>query len=140
ARIGSDKEIESKHICLCTSFIHKVLENGDILIVDQWNLVPTYKFISSNGTVEGSTLIETPDESTNLFTMFSTSILAVYFMLTVDELKKYVKSVEDKNSLPSKILEISKIDDFEKELKDSIKELKDSVKELKDSMKELKNN
>ncbi|KAF0438402.1 transient receptor potential cation channel subfamily a member 1-like [Gigaspora margarita] len=48
-----------------------------------WNLVPTYKFISSNGTV-GETLIETPDDNTNLFTMFSTSILAVYFMLTGD--------------------------------------------------------
>ncbi|RIB19437.1 hypothetical protein C2G38_1265977 [Gigaspora rosea] len=47
-----------------------------------WNLVPTYQFISSNGTVGKSTLIETPDDSTNLFTMFSTSILAVYFMLT----------------------------------------------------------
>ncbi|KAF0558433.1 transient receptor potential cation channel subfamily a member 1-like [Gigaspora margarita] len=49
-----------------------------------WNLVPTYQFISSNGTVGTSMLIETPDDSTNLFTMFSTSILAVYFMLTGD--------------------------------------------------------
>ncbi|RIB04601.1 hypothetical protein C2G38_2120312, partial [Gigaspora rosea] len=40
-----------------------------------WNLVSTYQFISSNGTVEKSTLIETPDDSTNLFTMFSTSVL-----------------------------------------------------------------
>ncbi|CAG8767988.1 1600_t:CDS:2, partial [Racocetra persica] len=55
-----------------------------------WNLVPTYQFISSNGTVGESTLIKTPDDSTNLFTLFSTSILAVYFMLTGDS--SYVSS------------------------------------------------
>ncbi|RIB08594.1 hypothetical protein C2G38_2146977 [Gigaspora rosea] len=49
-----------------------------------WNLVSTYKFILPNGTVEKSSLIETPDDSTNLFSQFSTSILAVYFMLTGD--------------------------------------------------------
>ncbi|CAG8557727.1 3034_t:CDS:2, partial [Dentiscutata heterogama] len=49
-----------------------------------WNLVSTYKFISSNGAVGESSLIEAPDDNTNLFTMFSTSILAVYFMLTGD--------------------------------------------------------
>ncbi|KAF0509354.1 transient receptor potential cation channel subfamily a member 1-like [Gigaspora margarita] len=47
-----------------------------------WNLVSTYKFISSNGTISESSLIETPDDNTNLFSFFSTSILAVYFMLT----------------------------------------------------------
>ncbi|CAG8600005.1 3171_t:CDS:2, partial [Racocetra persica] len=50
-----------------------------------WNLVPSYKIISPNGTVEGSAIIETPDENTNLFSMFSTSLLAVYFMLTENE-------------------------------------------------------
>ncbi|CAG8825323.1 5820_t:CDS:2, partial [Racocetra persica] len=49
-----------------------------------WNLAQKYKIISSNGTIGESTLIEAPDENTNLFTMFSTSILAVYFMLTGD--------------------------------------------------------
>ncbi|CAG8822155.1 2576_t:CDS:2, partial [Racocetra persica] len=49
-----------------------------------WNLVSTYKLISSNGTVEGSSFIQTPDDNTNLFAMFSTSILAVYFMLIGD--------------------------------------------------------
>ncbi|RIB24244.1 hypothetical protein C2G38_2032034 [Gigaspora rosea] len=47
-----------------------------------WNLVSNYKFISSNGTIGKSALIETPDENTNLFAKFSTSILAVYLMLT----------------------------------------------------------
>ncbi|RIB04599.1 hypothetical protein C2G38_2048308 [Gigaspora rosea] len=61
-----------------------------------WNLVPTYQFISSNGSVGKSTLIETPDNSTNLFTMFSTSVLAVYFMLTGD--LSYVSSWVLKNS------------------------------------------
>ncbi|CAG8728881.1 8125_t:CDS:2, partial [Racocetra persica] len=49
-----------------------------------WSLVPTYKFVSSNGSVGESSIIKTPDDNTNLFTMFSTSILAVYFMLTGD--------------------------------------------------------
>ncbi|KAF0561206.1 transient receptor potential cation channel subfamily a member 1-like [Gigaspora margarita] len=49
-----------------------------------WNLVPTYKFISPNSTIEKLSLTEIPDDNTNLFTMFSTSILAVYFMLTGD--------------------------------------------------------
>ncbi|KAF0437534.1 transient receptor potential cation channel subfamily a member 1-like [Gigaspora margarita] len=123
-----------------------------------WNLVSTYKLISSNGTVGESSFIETPDDNTNLFSFFSTSVLAVYFMLTgdtssvsswilseielfwmlpyqrrkknwfpeilyykvsVNELKKYVKSFEDKGSLPPKILEISKIDDTE-EIQDKI--------------------
>ncbi|RIB15921.1 hypothetical protein C2G38_1550039 [Gigaspora rosea] len=48
-----------------------------------WNLVPTYKFISSNSAIGELSLIEIPNDNTNLFTMFSTSILAVYFMLTV---------------------------------------------------------
>ncbi|CAG8618713.1 17046_t:CDS:2, partial [Dentiscutata heterogama] len=43
---------------------------------NSWNLVLTYKFISSNGTIGESSLIETPDDNTNLFAMFSTSILA----------------------------------------------------------------
>ncbi|RIB12777.1 hypothetical protein C2G38_2041547 [Gigaspora rosea] len=100
-----------------------------------WNLVPTYQFISSNGTVGKSTLIETPDDSTNLFTMLSTSILAVYFMLTViytaifrwyrasvKELKKYIESVEDKKWLDPKILKITKTEDCDEKLKNLIDE------------------
>ncbi|KAF0459569.1 transient receptor potential cation channel subfamily a member 1-like [Gigaspora margarita] len=49
-----------------------------------WNLVSTYQFISSNGTIEGSSLVEIPDDNTNMFALFSTSLLAVYFMLTGD--------------------------------------------------------
>ncbi|KAF0522451.1 transient receptor potential cation channel subfamily a member 1-like [Gigaspora margarita] len=49
-----------------------------------WNLVSTYQFISSNSTVEGSSLVEIPDDNTNMFALFSTSLLAVYFMLTGD--------------------------------------------------------
>ncbi|KAF0558404.1 transient receptor potential cation channel subfamily a member 1-like [Gigaspora margarita] len=61
-----------------------------------WNLVPTYQFISFNGTVGKSTFFETPDDKTNLFTMFSTSILAVYFMLTGD--LSYISSWVLKNN------------------------------------------
>ncbi|KAF0388239.1 transient receptor potential cation channel subfamily a member 1-like [Gigaspora margarita] len=53
-------------------------------INNPWNLVSTYKFISSNSTVEGSSLFEIPDNNTNMFALFSTSLLAVYFMLTGD--------------------------------------------------------
>ncbi|KAF0384962.1 transient receptor potential cation channel subfamily a member 1 isoform x2 [Gigaspora margarita] len=49
-----------------------------------WNLVTTYDIVSSNGTVEGSSVIETPSNNINLFSTFGTSILAVYFMLTGD--------------------------------------------------------
>ncbi|CAG8825439.1 25012_t:CDS:2, partial [Racocetra persica] len=49
-----------------------------------WNLVPTYQSISSNGTIGEKSFIETPDDNTNLFAKFSTSFLAVYFMLTGD--------------------------------------------------------
>ncbi|RIB25773.1 hypothetical protein C2G38_2165095 [Gigaspora rosea] len=107
-----------------------------------WNLVSTYQFISSNGTVGKSTLIETPDDSTD-FTMFSTSILAIlseielFWMLphqrrktnwfpkilaSVKELKKYIESVEDKKSLDSRILEITKTEDSEEKLKKLIDE------------------
>ncbi|KAF0416730.1 transient receptor potential cation channel subfamily a member 1-like [Gigaspora margarita] len=36
-------------------------------INNPWNLVSTYKFISSNGTIGDSLFIETPDDNTNLF-------------------------------------------------------------------------
>ncbi|RIB16594.1 hypothetical protein C2G38_2189496 [Gigaspora rosea] len=49
-----------------------------------WNLVSIYQFISSNGTVEGLSLVEIPDDNTNMLPLFSTSLLAVYFMLTGD--------------------------------------------------------
>ncbi|CAG8439570.1 1876_t:CDS:2 [Dentiscutata heterogama] len=105
-----------------------------------WNLVSTYKFISSNGTIDKSSLIETPDENTNLFSLFSTSILAVYFMLTVsvNKLKKYVKCVEDKNNLPSEILEIAKIEDNEKTLQNKIDEALAKMNEtLKNQVNEI---
>ncbi|KAF0526862.1 hypothetical protein F8M41_013977 [Gigaspora margarita] len=49
-----------------------------------WNLVLTYHFILPNGIVSKSSLVETPNDNTNLFSLFSTSILSIYFMLTVD--------------------------------------------------------
>ncbi|KAF0465419.1 hypothetical protein F8M41_026280 [Gigaspora margarita] len=107
-----------------------------------WNLVSMYKLISSNGTVEESLFIETPDDNTNLFS-FSTSVLAAYFMLTESflQLKAKILSevelfwvvtlsekkekwfpeilIEDKDSLPPKILKILKIKDTE-EIQDKI--------------------
>ncbi|CAG8770947.1 14836_t:CDS:1, partial [Dentiscutata heterogama] len=45
-------------------------------INNPWNLVSTYKFISSNNTFGNSSLIQIPNDNTNLFTWFSTSLLA----------------------------------------------------------------
>lgn len=47
-----------------------------------WNLVSRYQSISPDGIIGGSSLIATPDENTNLFAIFDTAIIAVYFMLT----------------------------------------------------------
>ncbi|RIB15874.1 hypothetical protein C2G38_2318151 [Gigaspora rosea] len=49
-----------------------------------WNLVARYQSISPDGTISGSSFIATPDENTNLFAIFDTAIIAVYFMLTGD--------------------------------------------------------
>ncbi|RIB15824.1 hypothetical protein C2G38_1554195 [Gigaspora rosea] len=49
-----------------------------------WNLAARYQSISSNGTIENETFIETPDANINMFALFSTAIIAVYFMLTGD--------------------------------------------------------
>ncbi|CAG8524289.1 36528_t:CDS:2, partial [Racocetra persica] len=50
-----------------------------------WNLATRYQPILPNGTIEnGSSLIETPDANINMFALFSTAIVAVYFMLTGD--------------------------------------------------------
>ncbi|CAG8842901.1 9782_t:CDS:2, partial [Racocetra persica] len=74
-------------------------------------------------------LIETPDDNTNLFSVLSTSILAVYFMLTditkfqLMSLKKYIKDVEDKKSLPPEILKIAEVEDSKKELEEKIEVL-----------------
>ncbi|KAF0449992.1 transient receptor potential cation channel subfamily a member 1-like [Gigaspora margarita] len=183
-----------------------------------WNLVSTYKFISSNGTVEESSLIETPDDNTNLFSLFrdtssvsswnlknnwTLALLLVifsffttiyllnlfitllgmavdetnneesflqlrgeilseielfwmlpyqrrkknwfpailYYKVSVKELKKYVKSVEDKKSLPSEILEISKFEDSEEILQKKIEELTKNInKELTNKMDEILTN
>ncbi|RIB22914.1 hypothetical protein C2G38_928335 [Gigaspora rosea] len=194
-----------------------------------WNLVSTYKFISSNGTIGESSLIETPDDNTNLFSLFSTSLLAVYFMLTgdtssvsswnlknnwtlalllvifsffttiyllnlfitllgmavdetnneesflqlrgellseielfwmlpyqrrkknwfpailyykvsVNELKKYVKSIEDKKNLSSEILEVSEFENSEEILQKKIEELTKMNETLTDKMDEILTN
>ncbi|RIB19854.1 hypothetical protein C2G38_2035725 [Gigaspora rosea] len=92
-------------------------------INNPWNLVSTYQFISSNGTVDGSSLVEIPNDNTNMFAQFSTSLLAVYFMLTDDE-------EIFQNLLPA-VKEIVEIKNTNEEIKDTIKVHTD--KSLKDS-------
>ncbi|KAF0467433.1 hypothetical protein F8M41_025996 [Gigaspora margarita] len=50
-----------------------------------WNLVTRYQSVLHNAIIEtNSSLIETPDENTNLFANFGTALLAVYYMLLGD--------------------------------------------------------
>ncbi|CAG8810792.1 10531_t:CDS:1, partial [Racocetra persica] len=58
-------------------------------INNPWNLVTRYKSISSNGVIGNESFIETPSANTNLFSVFNTAIIAVYFMLTGIVLFKY---------------------------------------------------
>ncbi|KAF0493216.1 transient receptor potential cation channel subfamily a member 1-like [Gigaspora margarita] len=52
---------------------------------DPWNLATTYNPVDNDGTISTQpSLIEPPDSSTNMFTMFGTSLLAVYLLLTGD--------------------------------------------------------
>jgi len=50
-----------------------------------WNLGIKFNQIFEDGSIDPkSTFIQAPDESTNLFTSFSTSLIATYFFLTGD--------------------------------------------------------
>jgi hypothetical protein len=52
-----------------------------------WNLQPTYFSFNSNGTRNPNfTLIQSPDNKTNMFTGFSGSLLAMYLFLTGNNL------------------------------------------------------
>ncbi|CAG8613234.1 24637_t:CDS:2, partial [Racocetra persica] len=66
--------------CFCPFFTSFIKANNN----NPWNLVPTYQSILSNGAIGEKSFIETPNDNTNLFARFSTSFLAVYFMLTGD--------------------------------------------------------
>ncbi|CAG8710934.1 10015_t:CDS:2, partial [Scutellospora calospora] len=51
---------------------------------DPWNLATTYDSINPNGTIEGTSLIEPPTVTTNMFMSMSSAIAAVYMMLMGD--------------------------------------------------------
>ncbi|KAF0464557.1 nudt9 protein [Gigaspora margarita] len=130
-----------------------------------WNLVSTYQFISSNGTVEGSSLVEIPDDNTNMFALFSTSLLAIlseielfwmlpyqrkkknwfpdilYYEATLPELKKYIKkSIEDEeifeNLFPSVKKRLQNLFPKIKELTE-IEDSNKEITEIKESNKEI---
>jgi hypothetical protein len=58
---------------------------------DPQNLVTKYDFINSDGTINN--IIQPPDSNTNLFNWFPTSLLAVYKMLTGNNLLFIYKQV-----------------------------------------------
>ena len=48
-----------------------------------WNLVPTYKSVLENGSIDSSSfIIQQPDENTNMFAKYKTSLFAMYLFLT----------------------------------------------------------
>ncbi|PKY39136.1 hypothetical protein RhiirA4_452289 [Rhizophagus irregularis] len=50
-----------------------------------WNIVPTYHQVFKNGTMDlDSSIIQQPDENTNMFMNFGTSLFAMYLFLTGD--------------------------------------------------------
>ncbi|CAG8604219.1 7245_t:CDS:1, partial [Dentiscutata heterogama] len=64
-----------------------------------------------------------------------------YYEASVDELKKYVESVEDKESLLPAILEICNIKNSEEELKKQIDEaLKDPLNQINQLIELIKKN
>ena len=52
-----------------------------------WNLAIKYSSVESDGTINPNpTLIQTPDLNTNMFTWLPTSLLAMYLLLTGNNL------------------------------------------------------
>ncbi|GBB97694.1 hypothetical protein RclHR1_03040011 [Rhizophagus clarus] len=50
-----------------------------------WNLIPTYNHVFENGTIDHNPfMVQPPDENTNMFVNFSSSIFATYKFLTGD--------------------------------------------------------
>ncbi|PKK78592.1 hypothetical protein RhiirC2_770074 [Rhizophagus irregularis] len=50
-----------------------------------WNIVPTYKEVLDNGAINSNSyIIQQPDDNTNMFTDYRTSLFAMYLFLTGD--------------------------------------------------------
>jgi hypothetical protein len=48
-----------------------------------WNLVPIYKSVFENGSIDSSSfIIQQPDENTNMFADYKTALFAMYLFLT----------------------------------------------------------
>ena len=58
---------------------------------DPWNLATRYYFANSNEIInDATTLVQPPDSNTNLFNSFLTSLLAVYNIITGNNLLLFV--------------------------------------------------
>ncbi|CAG8584950.1 16179_t:CDS:2, partial [Dentiscutata heterogama] len=112
---------------------------------DPWNLATTYDSVSEDGVISTQpSLIEPPDASTNMFSMFATSILAVYLMLTahVSELRDLIREIEsgdwqgfEKPFFSQILLKAVQAEELEtSDEKASIEELKNEIKDLKEKI------
>ncbi|POG71445.1 hypothetical protein GLOIN_2v1794049 [Rhizophagus irregularis DAOM 181602=DAOM 197198] len=77
----------------------KYTNNSDDLN-NPWNIVPTYHQVFENGTIDlNSSIIQQPDENTNMFVDFGTSLFAMYLFLTGDSNALSNWTYKDKPSL-----------------------------------------
>ena len=55
---------------------------------DPWNLATRFNFLNADGSINPDfSLIQIPDSNTNMFNWFQTSILAVYLLITGNNIK-----------------------------------------------------
>ncbi|PKK67804.1 hypothetical protein RhiirC2_834909 [Rhizophagus irregularis] len=79
--------------------IFEYTNNSDDLN-NPWNIVPTYHQVFENGTIDlNSSIIQQPDENTNMFVDFGTSLFAMYLFLTGDSNALSNWTYKDKPSL-----------------------------------------
>ncbi|GBC30372.2 hypothetical protein GLOIN_2v1794049 [Rhizophagus irregularis DAOM 181602=DAOM 197198] len=73
--------------------IFEYTNNSDDLN-NPWNIVPTYHQVFENGTIDlNSSIIQQPDENTNMFVDFGTSLFAIYYYANVDKTREKIKEM-----------------------------------------------
>ncbi|CAG8526929.1 16753_t:CDS:2 [Acaulospora morrowiae] len=119
-----------------------------------WNLAKKYGTISDGVLLEGTSFIELPDESTNMFTGLLSSILATYLMLTAhvamiremlkeiprDELKLFQGLLNAIQMEPAESVESQKMESLiKRSVQESIMELQQisKIETLTDEIKSL---
>ncbi|PKY25101.1 hypothetical protein RhiirB3_439902 [Rhizophagus irregularis] len=82
------------------NFSFKEYTNNSDDLNNPWNIVPTYHQVFENGTIDlNSSIIQQPDENTNMFVDFGTSLFAMYLFLTGDSNALSNWTYKDKPSL-----------------------------------------